>query len=705
METLVTTQCGLCKQFCGLIVHVENGRITKVENDKDDPMSQGAICPKALAIKQIVYHKNRITHPMMKEGGKWKRIEWDDALDRITEKLDTIRKTYGPEGIAVLHGTERNFSGYVMRFANSLETPNRCEPGGATCFYPRFLGSKYTFGKMIYYLWEIEPEYTNCMLIWGMNNFFGGHQVSRRAILDAQDRGAKLIVVDPYFSSLAAKSDLWLQLRPGTDDALALAMINCIIKEKLYDREFIESWTVGFDELSEHIKEYTPEAMEKVTWVPADHIRRAARWYATGKPSVLDVGVAIDQQYNSLQTARAVATLIALTGNVDIPGGNSFYEPIGQVVPLTDSGFHLEYELPSEVRDKRLGADTYKLLCYDAHQCHAPTLLNAILEGRPYPVKAAVIFGSNAVLSYPDSKKVEKALKNLDVLVVSDFFRNPTTELADFFLPAATFVERDHIINYYGQGLYLRPQPKVVEPVGQCWDDKKIMMELAKRLGHEKQWPWNSVEDLLDDLLKGISMTYEELKKKGIVSIPRRYKKYETKGFETESGKVEFYSRKLKEQGYDPLPVYREPPESPLNRTLSGRYPLILITGGRLPMYNHTEMRNVPWLRELEPEPYIQMHPSTAKERGIEEGAKVIVESPRGQIEVTAKLTLGLSPRVVRIPERWWFPEMGPPSYGWERVNVNVLTSSDPPFDPAVGSWSTRVLLCDVKAVRKEMAT
>lgn len=697
MGDLFRTQCGLCKQFCGLIIHVENGNIKKVEPDKKDPMSKGAICSKALALKQIVYHKDRVTQPLAKKNGKWKPVDWEKALNESKERLEYIRQKYGPESIAVIHGTERNFSGYCMRFANSIGTPNRCEPGGATCFYPRFLASKYTFGEMIYYLWEIEPEYTNCMLIWGMNNLFGAHQVSRRAILDAKEREAKLIVVDPFFTNLASKADLWLQLRPGTDDALALAMLNVIVEEKLYDKEFIRKWTIGFDELSHHVKEYTPEAMEKITWIPAEKIRKASRLYATSKPAVLDVGVAIDQQYNSFQTARAIAMLIALTGNVDIPGGNLFYEPIGQIIPLKDTNFQLDHQLANEMKEKRLGADKYKLLCYEAHQCHAPTLLNAMIEDKPYPVKAAVIFASNAVLSYPDSKKVEKALKKLDFLVVSDLFRTPTAELANIIFPAATFVERDHIINYYGQGLYLQPQPKIIEPIGQCCDDKKIMMELAKRLGHEKEWPWQNVEEILDYLLSPINITYEELKDKSVVSIPRRYRKYEEKGFGTESGKVELYSRKLQEIGYEPLPIWREPPESPANFELVRKYPLILITGGRLPMYNHTEMRNVPWLREIEPEPYIEIHPHTAQERDIEDGEKVTVISPRGKIKVKAKFTRGISPKVVRIPERWWYPEKEPPTYGWEEVNVNILTSSDPPFDPALGSWSTRVLLCEVK--------
>jgi anaerobic selenocysteine-containing dehydrogenase len=228
------------------------------------------------------------------------------------------------------------------------------------------------------------------------------------------------------------------------------------------------------------------------------------------------------------------------------------------------------------------------------------------------------------------------------------------------------------------------------------------MMELAKKMGHQSDWPWQDVAEMLDYLLKPINMTYPELKQKGIVSIPRRYRKYEEKGFKTTSGKIELNSEILKQKGYEPLPIYREPPESPFNAALAQKYPLILITGGRLPVYNHTEMRNIPWLREIVPEPYMEIHPDTAQKRGIKQNEWVRVESPRGKIKVQAKLTLGIAPQVVRIPERWWYPEIGPPTFGWKDVNVNILTSSDPPFDPALGSWSTRVLLCEVKKAEGE---
>jgi len=695
---VVKTACCFCKPFCGLLVSVEDGKIVKVEPDPEDHMSQGAICPKALATKQLIYHPDRILNPMKREGNTWKRISWDEALDTVAGQIVRYQESDGPESIVIAHGTERNLSGYAERFANTIGTPNRMEPGGAQCYWPRGIACKYTFGEMVYYLFEFDYSNTNCMLIIGMNNLLAGHQAYRSAVLDAKKRGAKLIVVDPRFTNLAAKADLWLQIRPGTDDALLLSLMNVIIEEGLYDRTFIARWAIGFPDLQEHVKPFTPEWAEKITWIKADQIRAAARMYARNGPSLLELGVATDQSPNSFQTARAACILIALIGNVDVPGGNPMYRRAAYVDPLLTHEFKLPELIPEERLKKRLGADTYKLLGGPiAAMAHVPAVWRAILEEKPYPIKAMLTFWSNPLLSYANTNKVYQALRKLEFILLVDFFLTPTAQLAHVFLPAATFLERDGIANYYGQGLALLPMPKVIEPLGECWDDKKIFMELSKRIGKAQYWPWASVEEHIDELLGPMEMSYEQLKEKKQILFPREYRKYEQSGFKTPSGRVEIYSKELEEMGYQPLPIYREPPESPYSTPeIAREFPLILITGGRTSLYNHTEMRMIPWLREIQPEPLVEINPRTAEAHGINPGDMVRVESPRGSIRLKANVTRGIDPRVVSCSSRWWYPERGPGDESWLECNSNVLTSEDPPYDPALGSYQLRALLCRI---------
>jgi anaerobic selenocysteine-containing dehydrogenase len=326
-----------------------------------------------------------------------------------------------------------------------------------------------------------------------------------------------------------------------------------------------------------------------------------------------------------------------------------------------------------------------------------PAVWKAILDHEPYPIKAMLSFWTNPLISYANTKKVYRALKKLEFILSVDFFLNPTGRLAHIVLPAATFLERPGIANYYGQGLALRPMPKVAEPPGECRDDRMIFAELSRRIGMGEYWPWKDMETHMDGLLEPMGITFGQLAKKGQILFPREYRKYEKEGFKTPSKKVEVYSRELEEMGYDPLPVYREPPESPYSTPeLAKEFPLVLITGGRTSLYNHTEMRMIPWLREIQPEPVVEIHPETAQAHGIKAGDLVTVESPRGRIFLKADVTLGIDPRVISCKSRWWYPERGTDDESWLDCNSNVLTSEDPPYDPAIGSYQLRAVLCRI---------
>jgi len=676
---------------------VENGRLIKVKGDSESPLSKGWMCIKGMATPEIAYHPLRLTEPLRRIGskdhGKWEKASWDEVLDEIASKVDAIRKKSGPEAIAIGQGTGRHHYLHVVRFANALGTPNWYEPGLAQCFIPRITVCHLTYGDFVVgdYYGQVPPR---CIVFWGHNPLVTGPDgelsfVVRRAL----EQGAEGIVIDPRCSETGKKCALWLPIRPGTDAALALAMIHVLIKEKIFDQDFVERWTVGFEALKEHIAPFTPEWAGAITSIPAKDIVKATRIYATHKPAILEWGVAIEQSTNSLQTVRAIALLRALTGNIDIPGGDILGMNVIEAYPT------LKEKLPKEMLKKRLGADHYKLLGgWRAWMpsAHIPTLFKAMRTGEPYRIRALLIFGNNPLMTVANAKEVYHSLKELDLLAVSELFMTPTAALADYILPAASWPEVDQVIAYplVARNVVMAQQ-KVIQ-VGQCRQDEWMMDELSKRLnlpGSEE-----SLEDIMDYQLHPLGITFQDLKKQGFVYPPHQYKRYEKDGFRTPSKKVELYSKSLERMGYDALPTYKEPPESPLGSPeLAEKFPYVLTTGCRRLEFFHSEHRQVESLRRKRPDPMVEIHPKTAMNHHIEQSDWVIVSSPRGSIRSKAFITEDIHPNVINVEHGWWFPEKGGPDFGFLESNANVLTSNDPPYDPAFGSYQLRGLLCHIK--------
>jgi len=711
-EKIVKTYCRECGPQCGILVHLKDGKVVKIEGDPDNPLgSEGMVCPKATATTQLVYHPDRLKYPLKKVGergsGKWRRISWDEALDTIAKKFTEIREAYGPESIAVAVGGSIRRNVVATRIlADSLGTPNWSYTDVMYCVGPDVVASIVTYGSRISGELNSDAEYSKCAICWGSNPSQTYITWLKRALKAKLNNGAKLIVIDPRFTETASQADIWLQVRPGTDGALALAMLNVIINEGLYDKGFVDKWCVGFEELKERVQEYSPEKVAEITWVPAKDIKRVARIYATSKPATIFSMVANEQSINSVQTCRAVACLRAITGNIDIKGGNIF--------PSVPKGFAAfggmwfcdkEWRLlPQEMEEKRAGAKEFPLLCGPSSPIgafHWPTLCKTVLTEKPYPIKAMFI-ANNPLLAMPNSGEVHKALNKLDFLVVEEWFMTVTAELADIVLPCAHWLEVDEVVDRNAAILTVRP--KVIEPVGECWDELKITYEIVKRMGLKFSiWPeLNHYEEFEDFRLRKAGITFADLKQEYCVTTPMEYKKYERDGFKTPSGKVELYSSILKEFGYDPLPTYVEPHESPISTPeLAKEYPLILITGGRDVGYRHSMGRQIPWLRELVPEPLMQIHPKTAEELGIKEGDWVWIETPRGEgrIKQKATLTQGIHPKVVHCPAHWWFPEKPAPDHGVWDSNINVVLSSDPPYEAICGTPPNKGLLCKIYKV------
>jgi anaerobic selenocysteine-containing dehydrogenase len=695
----IRTVCRSCHGACGVIAHVKDGKVVKVEGDPNSPISHGTMCAKGLAITQLAYHPDRILHPMKKVGeklsGEWERITWDEALDTIAAKFQAVVDEYGPEYIVVGQGTGRDYESHLYRFANQLGTPNVLT-AGHFCYVSRVSSSLITCGNLpVVDYYVNEPK---CIIIWATNPMWtNADEYKGENFMRALKNGAKLINVDPRKSFYAGRADLWLQIRPGTDGALAFGFHHVIIEEELYEKGFVENYIHGWDAFKERaMKEYPLEKVQEITWVDKEMIREAARMYATTKPAAIQWGVPTEESINCTDFTRTAIGLMGITGNLDAPGGNAlFVNPPTRTV----AEFGRHKDLSKEVLAKRLGGEQFKLGARVAF-INPKKAWDSIVYGEPYQLKAGLLCGSNPVVSRANAKEAYEALRKIGFLVVIDHFMTPTAELADIFLPAGTWLEQNHVADNWKRHGYVFARQKCCE-IGEAWQDHKIFQELGKRMGQE--W-WPTVEDGLDYLLEPSGLTFEQFKEKGYLQGEMVYHKYRERGFSTPTRKVELWSTILEKWGRDPLPKYVEVPESPYSTPeVAKQYPYIFNSGLRTPTFFHAAGRMIPWLREIRPDPIAEVHPETAKKHGIKDGQWIYIESPRGRIKQRAKLYDGIDPRVVTSEHGWWFPEIKDPGHGWEISNANILTDNAfETCDPNMGSTNVRVCLCNISPCEDE---
>lgn len=673
---IVKTNCGLCMLSCGVNVYVDNGKIVKIEGMPEHPYGS-ELCPKVRATIELIYSPTRLKHPMKKQkDGTWKRTSWDEALNYIASELKRIKKQYGPEAFGPYCGSvgveNIELSAFAQRFRSVYGSPNFFSVD-STCFHARIMARILTLGR--YYI--EDPENANCLIVWG-HNPDNCHPVKARHIREAVERGAKLIVIDPRRIPLAEKG-IYVPIKPGYDCALALGMLNVIVGEELYDKDFVENWAVGFDKLKEHLRAYTPEAVEAITGVPAVTIKKIARVYATTKPACISQGINTqDQQINGIQTSRAFAILQAVTGNVDVRGGWK-HVPL---VHFTD----LRIPMKKEELATGVGLDKHPLFwnIWSRIWTLSQTmyLTDAILEGK---IKALIVTGGNPALTLPNSKKVREAFKKLELLVVMDPVMSETAELAHIVLPACTCFEKNGIAYTYGVegGIpYVMLRKKCIEPLWESWPEWQFWCELGRRMGYEEYFPWKTDEEVIDFLLKESEVNVKYLKNNpsGVFFNQLKYGKYLKRGFATPSKKVEIYSETLEEYGYDPLPTHRPPPQDP-------EYPLSLITGVREAEYIHTQFRYIFSLHRLNPDPIAEINPVTAKKHDITDGEIVIIETKNGSIKIRVRVTDKIIPSVVAVP------------HGWSVANENELTDTEN-LDPISGFPTLKGIPCRIKSTK-----
>ena len=686
--------CRGCHGGCIHILTVEDGKVVKVRPDPEAPLNQGHACEKGMTIIEQMYHPDRLLHPLKRKGprgsGEWERISWDEALDTIAQKLSALRNEYGPECISSITGTGRHVVPYLWRFTKALGTPNITSAGALICLGPRKnagFSTSGTYGCVDYY-GEEKPK---CLVVWGANPAVSGADGELQwHPKDCAKNGTKLIVIDPVKTEMAAHADLWLQIRPGTDGALAMAIINVIIQEELYDHEFVENWTYGFEELVKRAAEYEVRKVSEITWIPTKDIIKAARMMAENTPMALEWGCAFEHGFNATHTSRAIYFLPALLGSYDVPGG--FVES-KQIAPTKRE--------PRDPGGKLINSYPYRQLkpYANPHQ-----VLDAIRMEYPYKIRAMLSFANNTLLSLPDSARVRECLMDLDFFVVTDIFMTPTAAMADIVLPAALWPEVDSVfcMPEFAEHTVLCQQ-KVVQ-VGEAKQDEDIYIEICKRMGLD--YGAATQKEILDQELAEMAgrypemegLTFDKLKEVGYYTPERRYYNYKRRGgFPTPTGKYEFWSKELEEVGGDPLPFWKEPPVTPVSRPdLSREFPYILSIGGRRMQYFISNNRQIRSLRRQYPFPRVSMHPDAARERGIQDGDWVWIRTFRGRITQKAKLDASLDPRVIHCDFGWWYPEAGAPDYGWRESNANILTSCDDGCDPYMGSYQLRSLLCNV---------
>jgi anaerobic selenocysteine-containing dehydrogenase len=699
---VVYTTCKSCHGGCGVKVTVEDDVIVHIQGNPDS-LTDGTMCSKGLSSIQHIDNPYRIKYPLKRVGakgeGKWERISWDEALNTIEAKMKDAIEKHGPSTIAISQGTGRGYNRYTHRLARSIGTANVITPG-YVCHSPRLgLYALVTgYGRLYcdYHGWG--GEFPKTQIMWAKQlEISSADSEMAYWFMKSLDYCKNLIIIDPRASAYATRATLWIQPRPGTDCALALGMMNVIIEEELWDREFVENWTNGFEELRERVKEFTPEKVSSICWVPKEQVIQAARMWAIDTPGCIQVGSSLERQANCGHTLRAITCLMGLTGNIERPGSM-----ISWVLPETGliEDFFLELPLTDEMKKSIIGGGTYKMGA--ARTCNPDTMIKAIVAGEA-PIKVWFSVGGQQLVHLANTKEVAEAISKVEFMVHVDLFMGPMAEAADIVLPAAHWLELDDVYDMHPRFM-IEAHNKVVDPPGEAKSDAWIFNEVGRRVAPQ-HW-FKDVEACLDYQVRKSGMNWKQFSKRlvsGCWGKDQVYYKYKTDywreggGFPTPTGKFEFASKHLESLGYDPLPVFREPGESPYSTPeLYEEYPIVMSSGYRQPFYFLSQYRNVPWLRSFMEFPTCQLHPETAAQYGVEDGDIIWIESPRGRIRQKLRTFPGIKKGMLMATANCFYPEE--PAQGFHGLfisNPNVLTRNDH-LDPMYGSPDLTCLLCKV---------
>lgn len=704
--------CGICSAGCWVVAEYDDaGKIVYVRADEGSDM--GIICTLGRHSPEIIYSKDRLLYPMKRKGPKgtfeFERITWDDAYDTIVTTLEHIKKEDGPEAAAVYTGVgtfELSLCdifqprGVAVSSASSVlfpfGSPNTMGVGALCYVAYGMIAPDVTCGKMLMDTFN-DIEHSEVIVIWGTNPSTDLPTIDMQKIIEANTRGAHVVVIDPRRTRPARlKGAEWIPIRPGTDGALALGLCNVLIEEELFDENFVRNWTVGFDEFSRYVQHFTPGVVEGITGIARNRIQSLARRIAQAKGVSQLMYTGLEYSNCGVQAIRAALILWALAGQLDVPGGRCFKMP-GNAFPLNRTG-HVQ----SPKGKQRVGGERFPVYVKYRDEAHASGLPDSVLGGEPYRTRALIIQGASITTSWPDPDLWQKTLEGLDLVVCIDRQMTADARFADILLPATTYYENESYMVY---GSLFRIRERMIEPLGEARSDLFIMAELARRLGYGDLYPQNE-QQLFDHVLKGSGYTCDEVRNAGgMVSIETRmmeYKKWEkgllrrdeNPGFDTPSGKFEIASSILEEYGYDALPVYTEPQEGPLSRPdLFNDYPLVFNSGSRVKTGFHTQHRGIKKLTDKRPRPTVTINSEDAGERGIRNGDLVRIRTPRGSLTMWALVTDDIVKGAIDANHACGSP-VGPDA--WQKRNINRLTDMGQ-FDPISGFPVYKCLLCNVE--------
>lgn len=672
--TLQRTICQTCDIACSVVTESKKGRVVKVRSS-DNPIFRDNICMKGIIAPKAFSHPDRILHPMKRVGergsGQWEQVSWEEAMTDIGQRLNKIVDEYGPEAWAVSTSQWNTATdhGLGRRIMNHVGTPNWIS-GVALCAGNTAAINRLTYG------WFPMGDFnnTNCIVLMGHNPRRHSWTPIYNYVRSAQARGAKLIVCDPRKSGNAERADIWLPLKAGSDGAMMFGWLKVIFDEGLYDKDFVENWTVGFDELRKRVDEFPLDRVAKLTGCDPEMIAKAARMYATSGPSIIPWTPITDMQRNSTSAIRLQGILRAVCGYIDVAGGETLQGFNPDIVP--ESTIEMHEVLPEEQKNKQLGSDTHPAFTYrgqaalreplkkvwgfeyanqvtGCYMANPSATFRAMAGEGQYPVKAFFTLGNNTLLSYANMPMILKGLMNQDLIVAHEHHMTPTAQLADYVLPGDSWLERPWLTDAFGWMSAYRPSQKSMDPPGEAISTWEFWKRLANAIGKPELVPWESLDNFYDDRIKGTGMTFKEMAETTEIYFDKpEFRKYLKTGFATPSGKVELKSSILEDLGFDPLPYFREDP--PLNPD----YPLLMFTGVREDGYFQTGQRQVPEMRKRAPEPQIFVSPGTAAKYQLTENEWIFIENETGKISAQVTIKDAMPDELVRVPHGWWKPEM-----------------------------------------------
>lgn len=634
-ETRVPVFCEMCHWTCGALATVRDGKVVKLEGNPLTPNSRGKLCGRGNGGIGLLYDPDRVKTPLIRAGnrgdGKYKKASWDEALNYVAEKLEHIKKNYGPEAVSLF--SVGSTGKHLLTLVAAYGSLNFAQPSGNQCRGAREVGYILTYGDTPGSPERLDLANSKVIVLFGSHLGENMHNSQVQDFANGLGKGAKLIVVDPRFSTAAGKAHYWLPIKPGTDMALILAWTNILIREGLYDKAYVDAYCIGFNELAEEVSRYTPEWAEKETEIPAGLIVETALEIGRYKPSVMIHPGRHSSWYgDDVQRSRAMAILGAVLGTwgreggIYLPTKASMKKVIKEDYPEPQKGPIVELcKYPFAIKQGLiLGSTT--------------AIREATLTEQPYPVKGWIVLGANVVKAMPNEKETLEAINKLDLLLTIEIMPLETAMVSDVILPSASYLEQAEELEIKkGRSLFVTMGRAAVPPMYESKDGYTIAREIAKRIGVGDFFPWETLEEKNKFQCQALNLDYEELSEKGCIVIPNTDSPYITPEnqpvFKTPSKKIELYSAQLAAKGFDPIPKYTPPEQPP-----EGHFRLVY---GRSPVLSFTRSCNNPILTELHKENSIWVNAGKARELGIKDGQYVVLENQDGvkSNKIRAKVT------------------------------------------------------------------